>query len=273
MARRIEVNKPRSASEDEAQRLLARILPASWIITTNIKEHMFPGPRKPELDSILVAPVGLFVLDFKNYRGVITPMMNQPWGGLEAMLENPLEQASDNVYPLKDLLERHDKRLKEIWIESLIVLTNEAVELDWHTSDVNADTKTRITLLGEVESKVRRIAATRRMALDSDLASKILEALKPVSVPSRLFAEGDWRDVGAIDKTGTPAPRSPEPAPLGEAQRLASLSLTNLMPSAESAAPGKQVPSQLDLIIQKMLRWEEQESFPSIYCVLEIVNC
>jgi len=212
MARRIEVNKPRGASEDEAQRLLARILPPSWIVTTNIKEHMFPGRRKPELDCILLAPLGLFVLDFKNFRGVITPMLNQAWGGVEESSANPLEQIKDNLFPLKDLFEQQDERLRDLWIESLIGLTNESVELDWRSSDLHADARMHVALLGEVEAKARQIAATKRMALDSDLASKILAALKPTSLPNELFSGFDWSGASAVGEGATARPRSGENA-------------------------------------------------------------
>lgn len=197
MAQRVEVNKPRGASEDEAQRLLARVLPRSWIITTNIKEHMFAGPRKPEIDSLLLTPAGLFILDFKNFRGVVTPMLNASWNGPKGTETNPLEQASDNIYPVKDLLGRYDEQLKNIWIESLIVLTNADVEVNWRASDVTADARMHISLLGEVESKVRQIAASKRMSLDSNLASKILAALKPIAIPPNLFSGPDWVDGSA----------------------------------------------------------------------------
>jgi hypothetical protein len=265
MARRIELFKPRGASEDEAQRVLARILPASWIITTNIKEHMFAGPRRPEIDSVLLAPLGLFVLDFKNFRGVITPMSNQPWGGLQEMKANPLEQAYDNMYSVKNLLERHDEKLKDIWIEPLIVLTNESVELDWRTSDVNAESRIRVALLGEVEARVRQIAATKRMALGADMAAKVLDAFKPISVPDGLFDRDDWRSANTIDKAvPSRPPRSPEAKPAADDHgQSASLSLANSVASHALTPPAKPVPvpSPLDVLIYGMFRGEKQGLF------------
>jgi hypothetical protein len=244
MARRIEVNKPRGASEDEAQRLLARILPPSWIVTTNIKEHMFPGRRKPELDCILLAPLGLFVLDFKNFGGVITPMLNQAWGGVDESSANPLEQIKDNLFPLKDLFEQQDGRLKDLWIESLIVLTNESVELDWRSSDLHADARMHVALLGEVETKVRQIAATKRMALDPDLASKILAALKPTSLPNGLFAGSDWAGASTVSDSATACPRSSKNARANAQASFEPSSYDMEVTIEETAAPGPSSPEE-----------------------------
>ncbi|MGY3695047.1 hypothetical protein ACVIGA_005127 [Bradyrhizobium sp. USDA 3240] len=103
MAHLVEINAARSESERAAQIFLAQHLPESWIITTNIKERNFSGRRKPEIDSVVVSPLGIFILDFKNFRGSVTPMTNHVWTGLE---ENLFDQADDNVFPVKDLIER-----------------------------------------------------------------------------------------------------------------------------------------------------------------------
>jgi hypothetical protein len=257
MARRIEVSKPRSASEDEAQRLLARILPASWAVTTNIKEHMFSGPRRPEIDSLLVTPLGIFVLDFKNFRGAIAPMLNRYWGGLEEGSKNPLEQIYDNLYAVKDLVKRYDNELENVWIEPLIVLTHEDAELDWGASDLNETVKMRVSLLGEVESKVRQIAAnTRRTSLDASLALKVLEALRPISIPDGLFSGTDW--VAASSKNAaTDAASANRSQDVKESRGQPAATLT-----AETFSFVSVPLSKLDAALAKMFPWpKDQESF------------
>src|ERR1700687_429617 len=122
MAHLVAINTPRSDSERDAQILLTRLLPSSWIVTTNIYEYNFPGKRKPEIDSIVICPLGLFVLDFKNYRGAITPMVTRAW--LPADVSNALEQCQNNIFSVKDLLRSYEEKLGEVWVEWLVVLSH-----------------------------------------------------------------------------------------------------------------------------------------------------
>src|SRR5580700_9573589 len=158
MAHLIEVNSPRSKSEEQAQARLASLLPAAWIITTNIYEYRFPGPTKPEIDSLLICPPGVFVLDFKNYAGAITPMVSQPWGGVRDADTNPLEQGQNSIYPLRDLFRGYDKVLHQaVWLEWLVILTHRDVRLDWQASDLPNDLRLRIALIADVEINVRQM--------------------------------------------------------------------------------------------------------------------
>ncbi|MET4177761.1 hypothetical protein ABIB99_008891 [Bradyrhizobium sp. LA6.1] len=203
MAHLVEINAARSESERAAQIFLAKYLPDSWIITTNIKERNFSGRRKPEIDSVVVSPLGIFIIDFKNFRGSVTPMTNHVWTGLE---ENLFDQADDNVFPVKDLIERRTG--ETVWVNSLIVFTHKDGELNWQTSDVVADQRLRVAKIGDVEARIRDIASRRgnRNNLNSYIARKSLEALKPVDIPEQAFQHEDWQKLSAEFKSATNAP-------------------------------------------------------------------
>jgi uncharacterized membrane protein len=192
MAHLVKINEPRNESERRAQHRLSETLPASWLVTTNIKEHNFLGRRKPELDSVIICPFGIWILDFKNNRGVITPMSNGAWLGSNEKSKNPFEQGNDNLYPLKDLLRSYEERLGEFRIEYLIVLTNKDVELDWKQSDVNPDLRKHVALIGDVKAKISQFSR-HKAPLNAQLARQALAALKPrTSLPDEPFTHSDW---------------------------------------------------------------------------------
>jgi hypothetical protein len=190
MAHLIKVNTPRSESENQALTRLASKLPASWIITTNIYEYRFSGPTKREIDSLLICPLGIFVLDFKNYAGAITPMLNRDWGGVNNIDKNPLEQGQNSIFPLKDLFRNYDDDLPHaVWLEWLIVLTHSDARLAWNTSDLSTDLRSRICLIEDVETNIHQLARGS-FALGALTARKVLEALGQKSVAEDIFA--DW---------------------------------------------------------------------------------
>jgi hypothetical protein len=192
MAHLIQVNESRSESERRALSALAGKLPASWIITTNIKEHNFEGlRRRPEIDSVVICPLGIFLLDFKNFSGSIVPMMNRDWGAAPA-IGNPFEQATNNCYAFRDLLKKNDEELQQLWLEWLIVMTHSEATLDWNASDLREDQKIRIPLLIEVETAIRKIS---RSKLSVQNARSVLKALHPSSIPDGLFETDEWATI------------------------------------------------------------------------------
>jgi hypothetical protein len=64
-------------------------------------------------------------------------MNNQTWGGLSNGSRNPIEQALDNIFAVKDLLRASRESLGQIRLEYLIVLTGEGSHLDWSASDID----------------------------------------------------------------------------------------------------------------------------------------
>ena len=163
MARLVRINDERNRAEREAQERLAHVLPAEWIVTTNIKEFNFQRNRR-ELDSLLICPLGVFVLDFKNHGGHVTPQTNQPWGGVQEQ-KNPFSQGQDSIYAPKDKLESAHPGEKW-WVEWLVVMTNPRVVLDWTDSDCDDALRSRVCLVDEVQDHVERIAGKSRFRLE-----------------------------------------------------------------------------------------------------------
>src|SRR6516225_9907387 len=104
MASLVVIDPPRSASERQAQQVLARILPAGWVVTTNIYEEHFPKRDSAEIDGLVICPMGVFVLSLKDHTGSIIPVTSGQWGGLKEE-SNPLNRASRHMYVVKNFIE------------------------------------------------------------------------------------------------------------------------------------------------------------------------
>jgi tetratricopeptide (TPR) repeat protein len=197
MARLIEIGKARHPAEREAQLHLRDALPASWYITTNIKEHRFKHLRwkktHTEIDSILISPFGIFVIDFKSDRGEITPNVQGHWiksksGKAQAHPgDNPFEKGEDKQFALKSLLSAHDPELGRLWLNYLIVLTRG--KLSWAESDIKEKNALRFQVaeLAEIENKVRLISRKRDKWLTPAVVRKVVEALKGPKLPADLL--------------------------------------------------------------------------------------
>jgi tetratricopeptide (TPR) repeat protein/predicted RNA-binding protein with RPS1 domain len=198
MARLIEIDKnARHPAERAAQLHLRDTLPQSWYITTNMKEHHFKhlkgGTVHTEIDSILICPFGIFIIDFKNDAGRITPNIKSGWvssnsgPARERSGTNPFEQCEDKQFVLKKLLSDHDPKLGQIWLKYLIVLTRGT--LSWTGSDVREKNALRLQVveLGEVESNVRLISPRPDRKLTSATVRQVVEALKGPRLPGDLL--------------------------------------------------------------------------------------
>jgi hypothetical protein len=192
MASLVQINEPDSGSEHRAQNDLCDILPASWIVTTNIQEHNFEGvtSKKVELDCTLITPLGFFVLDFKNVRGEIVPLKNKPWLGISNERKNPFSQIRTQIYAIKDLIIWNKI---DVHVEGLVVLTHSDIVLNWKDSDA-LELRGRVAFIHEVAEKVQKISQSRTqpIALSARTAQGILDALKPAVVPNNLFDHPDW---------------------------------------------------------------------------------
>ena len=229
MAQLVVIDPPRDDAERNAQKLLANMLPVSWIVTTNIYEAHFPkrkGRTKSEVDGVLICPVGVVVLSLKHYSGLIVPKTSGQWGGVIEK-DNPINKVTNQMYQIKHLTKNElgDK----FKLERLIVLTNRRVELDWTSTQLPQDEKLRITRVPDVEATVRAITEGGKTLLDGEKARQILVALETPEIGDDLFNHQDWkrdftvsrdaeRTVQSLDVSQVSHSRTPtvQPSPLTE---------------------------------------------------------
>jgi hypothetical protein len=187
VAHLIEINTG-TPGERRAQDYLARVLPSSWIVTTNIDERHF-GTEKTEIDCAILAPIGVFLLDFKNHWGAITPSVNGPWKVRDGTIEekNPFNQMRRHIFLVTNKLKKRFGDDRVPWIEGLVVFTNETAKLDWEALEAyEPRLRLQAVKLDETESSVRSLASNR--PISAEAASTFLNAFD-VKVPDDVFRE------------------------------------------------------------------------------------
>lgn len=186
----VEVN-PGSGPESKAQRCLAGALPSDWIVTTNIQSHNFEDwglSGRGDADSIVISPRGIFVLEFKNWRGAsIIPNKNKAWVVDGAERKNPFPQGQAKRYAIKDLFKNFDRRFDDDSLfQYLIVLTHPEGVLDWSASDIRGPLRSRVALLDQVPDRIREIEPREKKKLHADLVRKALQELAPAVMPAEV---------------------------------------------------------------------------------------
>ena len=109
-------------------------LPDDHIVFTNYFcsfEH-----KKCEIDALVLAPQGIFVIESKNHNGTINGSLEEKsWlqekigrngGEYSANMRNPIKQVNRSIYILSSFLRQHHINL---WVEGLVCFTNPAVKL------------------------------------------------------------------------------------------------------------------------------------------------
>ena len=85
---------------------------------------------KGNIDHIVLAPNGVFVIETKNYRGDIT-CHGDHWSGKNWVKRtSPSKQARINAFTVKNLIESlEDFYVAHIWVQPIVVFTNYDVRL------------------------------------------------------------------------------------------------------------------------------------------------
>jgi ribosomal protein S1 len=197
MAKLVTINEG-SRAERAASKWLEEHLPNHWILTSNIDRHNFEEVRNAqELDGLLICPAGIFVLEYKNHVGRITPNRNKSWHRngeeLRSKDEISFHKAHRKIFTIKDFLKGVDKAFDGLQFHELIILTNENVELDWTSSDIPERSRghMKVALLRDVEAKINQIASDGgdrriRTPVPPGLELKAIEALAPAAWPQGL---------------------------------------------------------------------------------------
>jgi hypothetical protein len=180
------------SAEQRAHEALGDLLPISWILTTNVPRYTFAGfLNARELDSVLITPLGIFVLDFKEFRLPILPRTHDRWVRSDGkQIKNPFRQIDLACMLLKEYFERSTKL--SLWIEGLIVVTNDNGFIDWKNSDVPDGLIKSVVRLHEVEQYVRKKFSERKRKLDARQAQRALDSLKPFDRGIDLFSS--WNE-------------------------------------------------------------------------------
>lgn len=124
MARIHRIGEPENASELKAIKTLAERLPDDYVLFHNFE--LTPGSGLPyEYDIAVVGDFAVWHVEVKGYRGTIQGDAQQ-WifenGGVQP---SPIPLANKKTKILASKLRRHSRRLDEVFVDTVILLTDE----------------------------------------------------------------------------------------------------------------------------------------------------
>lgn len=121
--------------EKEATEIIRRILRENDILLTNIRVNY--KEKKTELDNVVINNRGVFIIEVKNYSGVLTGGEDDyEWtkykvsgGGniYEKQVRNPIKQVRRQVYILSRFLKYYGIN---VWIDGYVLLLNKNSPVD-----------------------------------------------------------------------------------------------------------------------------------------------
>jgi len=128
MARIHRIGDPENASETKAIRHLAEVLPDHYFIFHNFE--LTTGRGLPyEYDVCVVGDFAVWHVEVKGYRGKITGDARH-WafenGGITP---SPIPLANKKTKILASKLQRHSPRLKDVWVETCVLLTDDKAQV------------------------------------------------------------------------------------------------------------------------------------------------
>jgi hypothetical protein len=128
MARILRIGEPENASEQKAIRTLAAELPESWSIVHNFE--LTTGRGMPyEFDAVVIGDFAVWHVEIKGFRGVIEGDAQQWRFENGGVYPSPLPLANKKSKILASRLEKHSRRLAEVFVETCILLTDELVQV------------------------------------------------------------------------------------------------------------------------------------------------
>lgn len=116
--------------EDKVLRILAK-LPNTYSVFPDVL--VVSGRKESQLDTIVVGPSGVFVVEVKNYAGVIKGnaddqrlhQIKRRSG--ESTFYNPVKQVSTHAYRLHQFLRHHGM---DIWVHGAVYFANESTKVN-----------------------------------------------------------------------------------------------------------------------------------------------
>jgi hypothetical protein len=175
------------ANETNAIEELKNCFGSEWLLFTNIPQYI----AGKEIDSCLIGPRGMVVLELKNHRGLIVCSRVGDWAGIREG-GNPLAQAGKCAQRLKSYLTDKDAALQGVFVDYLVVMTNDRCDLE---VDAGLEKEFRVSRLSEavglVDGRLRLERRNRGLTLDT--RRRIFDAIVGKELPAKLEAE--WNRV------------------------------------------------------------------------------
>ena len=166
------------AGEDKVLRILAK-LPNTYSVFPDVRVVM--GRKESQLDMIVVGPSGVYVVEVKNYAGVIEgDAANQQLRQIkhrtgEITFYNPVKQVTTHAYRLHDFLRYHQM---DIWVQGAVYFANESGKVNvansTNTPIFSAYTNESKHLISYIEERQGQELSKRKQKAIEKLLQSIL---------------------------------------------------------------------------------------------------
>jgi serine/threonine protein kinase len=203
MAKLVNVGEPAHDAERQAFRLLEENLPDSYTVYTNAWV-VEAGGAIYEVDAVVVAPHGIYVVELKAYRGHIKGN-DHDWY-VPQPIPSPLRLNRKTAQVLAGELKRKSYQASSRWVDHFVFLT--------HTTDIAISglasagrvhtRKTIFHALQDAEGFTRRSGRASVPAVDEHTRKTVYELLRgvdPGQRPPRRIR--DWDLLEPLDRTDT----------------------------------------------------------------------
>lgn len=164
--------------EDKALRLLAE-LPNTYAVFPDVR--VVVGQKASQLDTIVVGPSGVFVVEVKNYAGVIEgDAVDQKLRHIkrrsgETTFYNPVKQVTTHAYRLHQYLQHNQM---DIWVQGTVYFANESAKINvvnsTNTPIFSAYTSGSKRLLSYIEERQGQALSKREQRRIEKLLQSIL---------------------------------------------------------------------------------------------------
>lgn len=171
MASIIRVGEPENDSEKRAVQALAEGLPEHFVVIHNFE--LTTGRGLPyEYDVVVVGDQFVTHVEVKGYHGRIRGDARQWVFQSGAVVPSPIPLANKKSKILKGHLTGHDPRLKQVYVDTMVLLTDDRVEVD-----LKDDQRDRVLRPEEAVAHLSEGRAPVRTRDIGELVSSISEAI------------------------------------------------------------------------------------------------
>ncbi len=171
MASIVRVGEPENESEKRAVQALAEGLPAHFIVIHNFE--LTTGRGLPyEYDVVVVGDKLVTHVEVKGYHGRIRGDARQWVFQSGAVVPSPIPLANKKSKILKGHLIEHDRRLKDVYVDTMVLLTDERVKVE-----LRDDQQDRVLRIDEAIAHLSEGRSPVRTLDIRELASSVSEAI------------------------------------------------------------------------------------------------
>jgi hypothetical protein len=155
--------------EKQVAKLLCSSLSDDYYLINDLYMHGGGG----DIDHIVLAPGGVFVLETKNWSGHINCSADE-WhrGGKRNFKGSPSRQVKRNAAKIKAILDNSALRSLGIWVEGIVVITNKHAILHLNNPSVAVLKLPQVSEYIQTRSGARRYSKDQLEAIGAEIAKQ-----------------------------------------------------------------------------------------------------